>query len=88
MQLDTLIKSTNALLTPERFHDYAPNGLQVEGRQEVRRIVTGVSACLDLILAARERSARPLPRRGCKKISLRRYKTPPRGNNCRVRRRI
>ena len=26
------------------FQDYAPNGLQVEGREEVRRIVTGVTA--------------------------------------------
>lgn len=57
MLLNTIIKLTNELLVPEKFHDYAPNGLQVEGRQEVRRIVTGVSACLELILAARERSA-------------------------------
>ena len=29
--------------------DYAPNGLQVEGREKIGRIVTGVTACLALI---------------------------------------
>lgn len=57
MQLSALIASLNDLLHPEKFHDYAPNGLQVEGRPEVRRIVTGVSANLDLIRAAREQGA-------------------------------
>jgi dinuclear metal center YbgI/SA1388 family protein len=33
-----------ALLEPERFGDYAPNGLQVEGRPSVRRVITAVSA--------------------------------------------
>ena len=32
-----------------RFTDYCPNGLQVEGRDEIRRIVTGVTASLALI---------------------------------------
>ena len=36
----------------ERFKDYGPNGLQVEGRAEVRRIVSGVTASLALIDAA------------------------------------
>lgn len=57
MELTDIIASLNALLEPQKYHDYAPNGLQVEGRHEVRRIVTGVTACLDLIKAARERSA-------------------------------
>lgn len=57
MELTDIIASLNALLEPQKYHDYAPNGLQVEGRHEVRRIVTGVTACLDLIEAARERSA-------------------------------
>lgn len=34
--------------------DYCPNGLQVEGRQQIRKIVTGVSACLPLFARARE----------------------------------
>ncbi|AGJ61403.1 UPF0135 protein ybgI [Candidatus Moranella endobia PCVAL] len=32
--------------------DYAPNGLQVEGRQDVNRIVTGVTACQALLDSA------------------------------------
>ncbi|QSX35746.1 Nif3-like dinuclear metal center hexameric protein [Shewanella sedimentimangrovi] len=32
-----------------RFKDYAPNGLQVEGKEEVRTLVTGVTACQALI---------------------------------------
>jgi dinuclear metal center YbgI/SA1388 family protein len=42
----------DALLQPERFKDYCPNGLQVEGRGEVRKIVSGVTASLALIEAA------------------------------------
>ncbi len=42
----------NALLQPERFKDYCPNGLQVEGRHTVRKIVSGVTASLALIDAA------------------------------------
>lgn len=38
-----------ALLEPDRFDDYAPNGLQVEGRDTIGRIVTGVSANQALI---------------------------------------
>ncbi len=40
------------LLATDRFKDYGPNGLQVEGRAEVRRIVSGVTASLALIEAA------------------------------------
>ena len=40
------------LLAVDRFKDYGPNGLQVEGRGEVRRIVSGVTASLALIEAA------------------------------------
>lgn len=38
----------------ERFRDYAPNGLQVEGALEVERVVTGVSASVELISRAIE----------------------------------
>ncbi len=41
-----------ALLVPEAFKDYGPNGLQVEGTPEVRRIVSGVTASLAFIEAA------------------------------------
>jgi dinuclear metal center YbgI/SA1388 family protein len=47
----------SALLQPERFRDYGPNGLQVEGRGEVRLLVSGVTASLALIDAAIERGA-------------------------------
>ncbi|MBI3368127.1 MAG: Nif3-like dinuclear metal center hexameric protein [Burkholderiales bacterium] len=40
------------LLAVESFRDYGPNGLQVEGRAEVRRLVSGVTASLALIDAA------------------------------------
>ena len=42
----------NRLLEPGRFKDYGPNGLQVEGRREVQRLVCGVTASLDFIEAA------------------------------------
>ncbi|MES2581990.1 MAG: Nif3-like dinuclear metal center hexameric protein [Pseudomonadota bacterium] len=42
----------DALLQPERFKDYCPNGLQVEGGDTVRKIVSGVTASLALIDAA------------------------------------
>ncbi len=44
--------SLNELLRPEGFKDYGPNGLQVEGCREVRRIVSGVTASLAFIDAA------------------------------------
>lgn len=42
----------DTLLQPERFKDYCPNGLQVEGGATVRKIVSGVTASLALIDAA------------------------------------
>jgi len=45
------------LLAPERFKDYGPNGLQVEGRGEIRKVVSGVTASLALINAAIEAEA-------------------------------
>ena len=44
--------SLNELLGPALFKDYGPNGLQVEGRPEVRRLVSGVTASLAFIDAA------------------------------------
>jgi dinuclear metal center YbgI/SA1388 family protein len=45
------------LLAPERFKDYGPNGLQVEGRAEIRKVVSGVTASLALIEAAAQAGA-------------------------------
>ena len=42
----------DTLLQPERFKDYCPNGLQVEGGQHVQKMVSGVTASLALIEAA------------------------------------
>ena len=47
-----LLEVFDGLLQPERFKDYAPNGLQVEGKPEVQRIVSGVTASRALIEAA------------------------------------
>jgi dinuclear metal center YbgI/SA1388 family protein len=41
-----------ALLRPEGFKDYGPNGLQVEGATEVRHVASGVTASLAFIEAA------------------------------------
>jgi putative NIF3 family GTP cyclohydrolase 1 type 2 len=30
------------VLRPEQFKDYCPNGLQVEGKKEISKLVTGV----------------------------------------------
>ncbi|WP_293934334.1 Nif3-like dinuclear metal center hexameric protein [Iodobacter sp.] len=40
------------LLLVDSWRDYCPNGLQIEGRPKVQRIVTGVTASLALIDAA------------------------------------
>ncbi len=47
-----LLNAFDALLEPGRFTDYGPNGLQVEGRREIRRLVSGVTASAALIDAA------------------------------------
>ena len=47
----------NQTLSPHRFKDYAPNGLQVEGKKEINRVVTGVTASQALIDAAIEYKA-------------------------------
>ena len=51
---DVLTQYLNDLLKPEGFKDYCPNGLQVEGRDDIRRLVCGVTAnqaFLDLAVA-------------------------------------
>lgn len=40
-----------------QFRDYCPNGLQVEGRAEIRRLVSGVTASQALLEAALESEA-------------------------------
>lgn len=52
-----LLASFDDLLQPALFRDYGPNGLQVEGKPEVCKIVSGVTASLALIDAAIEAGA-------------------------------
>jgi dinuclear metal center YbgI/SA1388 family protein len=53
-EIDTYLAT---LLAVERFKDYGPNGLQIEGRTEVRTLISGVTASLALIDAAIEAGA-------------------------------
>jgi dinuclear metal center YbgI/SA1388 family protein len=57
MTRDELTSYLDALLEPARYRDYCPNGLQVEGRGEVRHIVAGVTASQALVDAAIARGA-------------------------------
>ncbi len=57
MNREDLRSALDVLLDAGRFRDYCPNGLQVEGRADVRRIVTGVTCSLALIEAAIEHQA-------------------------------
>ncbi|QFU74961.1 Nif3-like dinuclear metal center hexameric protein [Halioglobus maricola] len=54
VKLDELLAFLDATLEPDRFRDYCPNGLQVEGRPVVGRIATGVTANQALLDAAIE----------------------------------
>lgn len=46
-----------SVMQPEKFKDYGPNGLQVEGKMEIHHVVSGVTASLALIDAAIEARA-------------------------------
>ncbi|GAA5141635.1 Nif3-like dinuclear metal center hexameric protein [Thalassotalea piscium] len=39
----------NQLLKPEQIKDFCPNGLQVEGKKEINKVITGVTATQALI---------------------------------------
>lgn len=54
MQLSELCDYIGRLLESGRFRDYSPNGVQVEGRSEISRIATGVTASQRLLEAATE----------------------------------
>lgn len=49
VERNTLTQFLSNELQVARFRDYCPNGLQVEGRNEIRRIISGVTACQDLL---------------------------------------
>lgn len=52
VQLKKLIKYADKELEVDRFQDYCPNGLQVEGKTEIKKIVSGVTASQALVDAA------------------------------------
>lgn len=55
--LTTLIEEAERYLGASRISDYCPNGLQVEGRPQINRIVSGVTASQALLDAAVEQQA-------------------------------
>lgn len=57
MRLSEVVSYLDATLQIDHYRDYCPNGLQVEGRQEVDRVVTGVTASLELFERAVARRA-------------------------------
>ncbi len=57
MNRDELERFLDQVLESGKFGDYSPNGLQVEGRARVARVLTGVTACQDLLDEAVRRGA-------------------------------
>ena len=55
--LNNILAYLDELLSPASFQDYGPNGLQVPGPQEIRTVVTGVSAGAELFERAAELGA-------------------------------
>lgn len=57
MEIRALVEYCDQLLDAAAGRDYGPNGLQVEGTRDVRKVVTGVSACVELFERARDAGA-------------------------------
>ena len=57
VHLREVVGYLDTTLEIDRFRDFAPNGLQVEGAMEVDTVVTGVSASAELIGRAIEQEA-------------------------------
>lgn len=57
VQTVDLLAYISDVLEVEKFRDYCPNGLQVEGKKQVKKLVTGVTASQALIDAAIEAGA-------------------------------
>lgn len=55
--LNELVSYTDTLMGSSRYRDYCPNGLQIQGKPEIRSIVSAVTASQDVIQAAIERDA-------------------------------
>ncbi len=57
VKINELTHYTQQLMQVERFKDYCPNGLQIEGKTGIRKIVTGVTASMALLEAANQANA-------------------------------
>lgn len=57
MENTKLLAYLDELLRPHLFRDYCPNGLQVEGKKEITKVITGVTASQALIDAAIDKNA-------------------------------
>ncbi len=57
VQLEALLEYCNRYLRVDEFRDYCPNGLQVEGKAEIKTIITGVTASQRLLDLAVELQA-------------------------------
>lgn len=57
MKRDELTQYLQSYLHSDEFNDLGPNGLQVEGKSEIKKIITGVSASVALFEAALEQKA-------------------------------
>jgi len=57
MDRDKLVSYINRFLKIDEFDDLGPNGLQVEGKAEIKKIVTGVTACVELFEKALAQNA-------------------------------
>ena len=54
---DTLTQYLNKLLEVAEFRDFCPNGLQVEGKQQINKVIVGVTACKALLVEAAQQEA-------------------------------
>jgi len=55
--MDKIVGYLDKQLLVDRFKDYSPNGLQVEGKKEVNKVATGVTASLSVVSQAIESDA-------------------------------
>jgi dinuclear metal center YbgI/SA1388 family protein len=57
MNYNELENYINTLLEIDKYKDMCPNGLQVQGREDINKVITGVSACVDLFEEAVQKNA-------------------------------
>jgi len=55
--LTKLVSHINDILNVDKFNDYAPNGLQLEGSNKINKLATAVTASLDVIKKAVDMNA-------------------------------